>query len=330
MNRIYKRYHIGFWIVKITILFIFFQLPTQHENPFFWIASPTAITLHMAYFYSIYNVLFTRFFETKKYLFFIFGVGLCSILHSIGLWWVWSGFENILISTPTPYLSGFIGANFIFFSISFTWRYLNYLIAKARRNFVITNELKTAELSFLKAQINPHFLFNILGCINGLALTKSHQTAYAIENFNQLIQASSKMKSGIKIDLNDEMNFLKNYINLQKMRYSVPVDTEFPESVNINLSIEPLLILPLIEHVFKYGDVSDEGYISIKFSIKNKNITISVRNMTTRTNSETDLGKNLDILKRRLAITYPKRFELSKRQYTDNFITTLNLTLDAK
>ena len=108
------------------------------------------------------------------------------------------------------------------------------------------------------------------------------------------------------------------------------VDTEFPESVNINLSIEPLLILPLIEHVFKYGDVSDEGYISIKFSIKNKNITISVRNMTTRTNSETDLGKNLDILKRRLAITYPKRFELSKRQYTDNFITTLNLTLDAK
>ena len=330
MNRIDKRYHIGFWVVKITILFIFFHLPTQHENPFFWIASPTAITLHMAYFYSIYNVLFTRFFETKKYLFFIFGVGFCSTLHSIGLWWIWSGFGNILTSSPMPYLSRFIGANFIFFSISFTWRYLNYLIAKARRNFVITNELKTAELSFLKAQINPHFLFNILGCINGLALTKSNQTAYAIKNFNQLIQASSKMKSGIKIDLNDEINFLKNYINLQKMRYSVPVDTEFPESVKMNLSIEPLIILPLIEHVFKHGDVSGEGYISIKLSIQNKKITISVRNMTTRTNSETSLSANLNLLNRRLAIIYPKKFELSKREYSDNFINTLNLTLDAK
>ena len=330
MNRLDKRYHIGFWIVKITIIFVFFQLPTQHENPYFWISSPLAIALHMAYFYSIYSLLFPLLFETKKYLFFIFSVSLFTILHSLGLWWIWSGFKTIFATIPYPYISGFIGANFIFFSISFTWKYLNYLITKSRKKNFIANELKNSELSFLKAQINPHFLFNVLGCINGLALTNSAKTAYAIQNFNQLIQASAKMKGGVKIDFNDELSFLKNYINLQKMRYSVPVSTEFPESGKYNLSIEPLLILPLIENVFKYGDVSDEGYISIKFSIKNQDISICVRNMTTRNSSRRDLDKSLDKLKKRLTIIYPEKFELFKNQYPDNFIATLKLTLNEK
>ena len=284
----------------------------------------------MGYFYSIYSLLFPVFFENKKYLFFSFGTILFTILHSIGIWWAWSGFKNLFTTTSTPYISGFIGANFIFFAISFTWRYLNYLITKSRNNYFKKNELKISELSFLKAQINPHFLFNVLGCINGLSLTNSKHTAYTIENFNQLIQASSKMKGGVKIDFYDELNFLKNYINLQKTRYSVPVSTQFPELQKNKLFIEPLLILPLIENVFKYGDITDEGYISIKFSIKNQNISVSVRNMTNRTSSKKDISKSLSLLKKRLNMIYPKRFELSKKNYPDNFITTLNLKLDGE
>ena len=142
MNRLDKKYHIGFWIIKIVIIFIFFQLPTQDENSYFWIASPLVIILHMGYFYSIYSLLFPVFFENKKYLFFSFGTILFTILHSIGIWWAWSGFKNLFTTTSTPYISGFIGANFIFFAISFTWRYLNYLITKSRNNYFKKNELK--------------------------------------------------------------------------------------------------------------------------------------------------------------------------------------------
>ncbi len=317
-------------MVKIAIIFIFFQLPTRHENPYFWLTCPLVILFHIMYFYSIYSILFPLFFKSSRYTLFIAFTVLISVVHCIGLWWVWSGFSNLFNQTPDAYLSGFIGANFIFFSVSFTWRYLNFLIVNTQKKYFRTNELKTSELNFLKAQINPHFLFNTLGCINGLALTNSAQTGYAIKNFNQLITASSKMKGGIKIDFQHELNFLKNYINLQQIRYSVPVSIEFPEIDENQLYIEPLLILPLIENVFKCGDVSDEGFITVKCSIQNNDISVSIRNMTNRNNTSGDLNKNLEKLKKRLEIIYPKKFNLFLKQYPDNFISTLNLTLDEK
>ena len=97
--------------------------------------------------------------------------------------------------------------NFLFGLAQHKWLYYQYQrnTINTQKKYFRTNELKTSELNFLKAQINPHFLFNTLGCINGLALTNSAQTGYAIKNFNQLITASSKMKGGIKIDFQQDL-----------------------------------------------------------------------------------------------------------------------------
>lgn len=328
MNRLDRRYHIGFWIVKIAIIFVFFHLPTKNDNSLFWIASPLIISFHIGYFYGIYSYLFPKFFKQKKFIEFIIGSALLSLLHCTGLLWVWSDFSDITQTKLAPHVAGFFGANFIFFAISFTWRYLDYLINEAKQKHFINRQFKNSELSFLKAQINPHFLFNVLGCINGLSITNSPKTAFAIQNFNQLIKASSQMKGGQKINLKNELTFLKSYINLQEMRHRVPVNVETPDLSENKLKIEPLLLIPLIENVFTHGDVTDEGFVSIKFSLKENILSLSVRNMISKSSSESEMNTGFNNLKNRLQIVYPGKFELSNKRYPDNFISTLAITLN--
>lgn len=328
MNSPDKRYHIGFWIIKIAIIFVFFHLPYKSINPTFWLGSPLTFIFHIGYFYGIYSFLFPRFFEKKQYFEFTLGVAFLTFLHSVGLLWIWSEFSNITEVDLRPHYAGFFGANFVFFAISFTWKYLDFVIRKEQTKFYINKELKSSELSFLKAQINPHFLFNILGCINGLALTNSPKTAFAIKNFDRLIKASVSMKGGEKIDFHQEIEFLTSYIKLQEMRYAVPVNIECPEIKKGQYLIEPLLILPLIENVFTHGDVSDEGFVSFKCTINNGILDISIRNMIKKSNDNFDIGNSIEKLRNRLEIIYPNKFELSNRQFPDNFISNLKLDLN--
>lgn len=328
MNNLDKRYHIGFWIVKIAIIFVFFHLPARNETEYFWIASPLILATHMGYFYSIYSIIFPQFFEHKKYIEFIIGALLLSMIHGILLIWIWGGFTNITKLNIEQHLPGMLGSNFIFFAISFAWKHLNFIIEQAQKRHLIAQELKASELSFLQAQINPHFLFNVLGCINGLALTKSDKTAFAIDNFNTLIKASEKMKGESKIDLYDELAFLHSYVNLQEMRFSARVDIQFPKIEKEQFLIEPLLILPLIENAFDHGDVSGAGEIRIKFSVEENNLKVSIRNKVLYQIKESKAGSSLKKLEDRLKMLYPNQFEFIHQQKDNRYSSKLKLKLD--
>lgn len=329
MNRLDKRYHIGFWIVKIAIIFVFFHYPNKADIQYFWFVSPFVITLHISYFYAIFNWAFPTFFAQQKYLQFVLvSIGL-SVIQSIGLLWVWTGLGNPFTTNLKPHLAGLIGSNFIFFAISFAWRHLNYIIDSSTTKYQIKQELKGSELSFLQSQINPHFLFNVLGCINGLALTKSDKTSFAIHHLNELIQASAKMRGGKKIDLFDELKFLKSYTHLQEMRFSVPVEMQFPILMPKELNIEPMMVIPLLENAFEHGDMSKAGKVNIKFSVKRNKLIVKVQNSISQ-GSEIDekTGESLKSLKRKLNLIYPNRFELNFENKDLMYSAHLKLILD--
>lgn len=327
MNKIDVKYHIGFWIVKWSIIFFFFHIPTRHEVELFWIASPLVLIFHTAYFYGIYSFIFPRYFERKKYLDFGISLAILTVIHSLGLGWIWSGFSNVFLISLKPYFSGFIASNFIFLSIAFTWKYLNYLISESNKKFALKKIQKQSELKFLQSQINPHFLFNVLGCINGLSITKSDKTEVAITNLTTLINSSAKMKAGKPIDLFDELAFLRSYIELQEMRFSMKANTWFPILIPHQLEIKPLFILPLLENAFLHGDLNDSENFTIKFKIRKNVFSVFIRNKIA-SDEENKVGNGLIKLKSRLDLEYPNRYEFSHEQIADNYVTQLKLELD--
>lgn len=296
---------------------------------YFWLVSLSILMLHFGYFYGIFSWTFPRFFKEKKYLLFILSSLGLSIIHGYLLVIFWTGLKWPTLESIEAHLGGVLPANFIFFSIAFTWRHLNHIITVSNKKYKIKQELKGSELSFLQAQINPHFLFNVLGCINGLALTKSDKTSFAIQHLNELIQASGKMRGGKKIDLFDELKFLKSYIHLQEMRFLVPVEMQFPILMPKQLEIEPMMVIPLLENAFEHGDVSKSGKIHIKFSVRKDKLIVKVQNSIAQgSESDEKTGSSLKSLKRKLKLIYPEKHELSFNNEDLMYTANLKLKLD--
>lgn len=161
------------------------------------------------------------------------------------------------------HFKGATGSSFIFFSVSFCWAFFEDLTRKIEVRNQLERQVMATEFNFIESQINPHFLFNVLGCISGLALIGSDDTNRAVKNLKQLISGASSMKTGQRIPLEDELEFIRSFIHLHQIRYAVPIEVDFPTEDFSHLKIEPMLLLPIVENVFKHGDVTERGAIKI-------------------------------------------------------------------
>jgi LytS/YehU family sensor histidine kinase len=123
-------------------------------------------------------------------------------------------------------------------------------------------------LQALRAQIDPHFFFNVLNNICSLARKKSDDTEAFIIRLSELIRYSLYENKGEKFFLEKEINFLKNYIEIQQMRLDKNAEITFDYSnTDVNLMIEPMLLFPFVENAFKHG-VSYRGDVKIEINIK--------------------------------------------------------------
>ena len=124
------------------------------------------------------------------------------------------------------------------------------------------------ELQLLRAQVNPHFLFNVLNTIYGQAITKSANTADSIAKLSDLMRYSLKEANVPTISLAKEIAYIESYIALQKLRLTdkTTVDFQIHEDVN-TWQIPPMLFIPFIENAFKFG-VSNEVETTVKIVLK--------------------------------------------------------------
>src|SRR6056297_679283 len=125
-----------------------------------------------------------------------------------------------------------------------------------KKNQILTKEKLTAELDFLKAQLNPHFLFNILNMAFSSATSHGDErTADMIEKLSSLVRYMLYESNVDKIELSKEVEYIENYINLQKLRLSadLPVNINFSIKGDIHKNkIAPLILIPFVENAFKY------------------------------------------------------------------------------
>jgi hypothetical protein len=200
------------------------------------------------------------------------------------------------------------------------------LFAISGRLQSVEKEKVKSELAFLKAQINPHFLFNTLNSIYALALKKDDKTPDAVVQLSELMRYIMTNSNDEVIDLSKEINYISNYISLQKTRLGNTVSIDYKVTGKaFGKAITPLILISFIENAFKHGVNPDQtSEICVFINIEEEMLTLFVSNKKTfSVQSETGIG--LQNTLERLTLLYPNKHQLKIEDTPDKY--TVNLVM---
>lgn len=189
------------------------------------------------------------------------------------------------------------------------------------------------ELAFLKYQINPHFLFNTLNNIYSLVEVSPAKAQEAIHNLSKLMRYLLYDTSREKVELSQEIYFLKKYIQLMELRQTdkTITDFRFPEITDQPYFIAPLLFIPLIENAYKHGvSATQTTHISFEMTIKDNQLYFLSENSNFPKNitDKSGSGIGLDNLKKRLELLYPEKYDLKNGIRDNIYWSTLRIQID--
>ncbi len=204
-----------------------------------------------------------------------------------------------------------------------------------RISHTLHQEKIRAELDLLKAQVQPHFIFNSLNNIYSLSLKKDPKTPELIYRLSSFLDYNLYDSSANHTSVSKEVDFLKNYMELQKLRFGDRIDVSLNAYSPLDgYQISPLLLLPLVENCFKHGmaEGAQKSWIRIDFSAKEDCLTVKIENSLPsldsppaglKTNHHSGIG--LENVTRKLKILYPGRHELTCRREKDSYLVILKL-----
>ena len=186
-------------------------------------------------------------------------------------------------------------------------------------------ENKQTELSFLRSQINPHFLFNSLNNIYSLVYHQSDQSLTAIAKLSDLLRYML-YDTHEKVPLQKELDYINKYMELQQMRF----ESALPASMEITgnpgkAHIPPLLLIPFVENAFKHGDIKNGNSIHIKLYADENVMRFIISNAIGSQQKDAGGGIGLENVQRRLALLYPDRHILQVQQTKDIFEVQLEI-----
>ncbi len=206
---------------------------------------------------------------------------------------------------------------------------------KTRESFVLQNKMLEAETKALKAQINPHFLFNTLNNIYSLSQFDNKKTGEAILQLSDILRYVTYDGNETKVSLSAEIALLESFIKLQLLRddddsnIEVVIDVEEP-----HLKISPLLLLPFIENSFKHSNHHDKkkGWIKISIRTKGTTLILEVSNSTTDEIIQKDTvgGVGMENVRKRLTLLYPKQHDLVLRMDKTFYSAVLHIQLHSE
>jgi two-component system sensor histidine kinase AlgZ len=201
------------------------------------------------------------------------------------------------------------------------------------RKKAIENERLIAELNFLKAQINPHFLFNTLNNLYYLAYSKSENTTEVIAKLSQMMRYMIYDSNHAHVQLSKEIEYMQNYISLERLRLNnqIPIDFTIEGDVS-RVMITPLILITFLENAFKHGVSNTHAGAWVKVSIRlhGHQCTYTVENSkipTAKPEADEKSGIGLQNVKRRLELSYPEKYTLHVSDQPDRYLVQLNVTL---
>ncbi|MBK7389604.1 MAG: histidine kinase [Bacteroidetes bacterium] len=285
-------------------------------------------------FYFNYFFLVPKYLIEKKYgLYFLFLlIVITSVLFLFAAIFFFSEFNPEAIAKTSPTIEKIIPL--IIVNAILLW-----LLSIVSTNlWTIYNRLKqteseklTAQIASLKAQINPHFLFNTLNNIYATAIDTSPKAADMIDKLSEMMRYTMK---DIQLDyvlLEDEINYINNFIALQELRLDRRVKLEYNSLSHIPpFQIAPMLLIPFIENAFKYGVNSEQkSHIKVQISLDKTKIQLNVQNNKVNVQKEIfeRTGLGIENTRHRLNLIYPSKHLLVINDTEKEFFISLNINL---
>lgn len=331
-NRFQLMVHISIWILLYGLSFY----PILSEaRPIPFDIFPKLIVIIMLFYFN-YFYLVPTFLLRKNVLVYLF-VSLVLILASV---FVLDYFfepefpKNRIMNRQLPRDFGYMWLYRSFISLG-----IPYVISAILRMYVewkqnenlrlsVEKENIKSELQFLKAQLNPHFLFNTLNTIYALSVKKSPDTSGAIVDLSELMRYMLYEADKDLVPLNKELDYIKSYIQLQLLRLS--------DSENVSLKITgedrgravpPLLFISFIENAFKYGtDYRGKTFVKINIDITDESIFLNVKNkIGVFKESTKNSGIGLENIRNQLELIYPALHQLEVKNDGENYEVSLTI-----
>lgn len=323
--------HSLFWLGHLLLFTIL-------SNAAFWASVKEQfinLPLRMAPVYLVFYWLFPRYLLRRRYLgFFLYTIFTILIFSALQSWimylmhasqmeeawsWVWMVSSVML----TSYI----------LALALALKLLRYWYHREKYIQELSNARMEAELKFLKAQVHPHFLFNTLNNLYTLTLQKSNSAPEVVEKLSDLLRYMSYDANHQTVLLGNEIEYLHNYIALEKIRYGSKLEIAFTVSGPTDgLPIAPLILIPFVENSFKHG-VSGRltaCWITIHLSVEEKRLTFKVENSLPSSHKDEmgyKEGIGLKNVQRRLDLIYPDRHELRVTQSADSHLVVLKIEL---
>ncbi|HEV7348198.1 sensor histidine kinase [Telluribacter sp.] len=213
-----------------------------------------------------------------------------------------------------------------------TIKLLKFWYQKKIENETLKREKLNAELTMLKGQLHPHFLFNTLNNLYGHIVSGSGQSGDIVLKLSGLLRYMLYECSGTQVPLSKEVLMLESYVELEKLRYGQRLDVSFTVTgVQDTHRVAPLVLLPFVENAFKHGtsQLLDQAWISISASVTGNELAFKVINpVWTESTRPADSGIGLANVQKRLELLYPNRFTLKITEGEDTFVVFLKIALD--
>lgn len=219
----------------------------------------------------------------------------------------------------------FIAASLIFFFVTARLR-------REKKEKEKQAQRLSTELRFLRSQVSPHFLFNVMTNMVALARQKSDLLEPSLIRFSELLRYMLYETNNDRFPVSKEAEYLQNYIDLQELRFSDSVKVNRQISIdNPGCSIEPMLLIPFVENAFKHGiGLTEDPFIDIRLEVNKGQLYFLVRNNYSKDNTTKDNNSGIGLVnvKNRLTLLYNKKHQLRITDNNDIYTAELNLQLE--
>lgn len=332
----YKLHHILPWLLLFGIWYYFRYQDYNSLLEAFWVTLVKCVDLAIMIYVTNY-VLIPKLLYKKRYGWFVLAFVAMIVTSSLSKMQI----IGRIINEPSMFdltanLKTRIYDNVIphfFLVIAGAAFKLLYDYSKMQRRLTeMAREKAEAELSFLKSQINPHFLFNSLNSVYFLIDKENPEARQALHKFSDMLRYQLYEVKGTKIPIEKELSYLKDYVDLQKLRKDENYAVEFNCSREVkDFSIEPLLLIPFVENAFKHisHKTGSTNFIKLDITRSNGHFNFSIENSKeAERTTELHGGIGLNNVKRRLELLYPEKHELKIDNKEDVYKVDLKLKID--
>ncbi len=308
-----------------------YDMPLRYYVRMYVMAFYDVITFYIAYFFIKPYVIFKgNKINLLLILLFIFMQVIIRIASTLTVYY----FVGIQLQRTMVSVGVFIEESFdaflfttfaVFLRMSIEW------VLSEKQKAELLAQSKSSELALLRSQVNPHFLFNTLNNIYSLVCRKSDDAPQAVMKLSEIMRYMLYDTNADKVSLNNEINYLRSYIELQELRLNKKDFIKFEIlGDTANKTIAPMLLIPFIENAFKHGSKKvDSPGIIIKIKVDNEKIFFETINYIRKNDEVKDAegGIGLHNIERRLDLIYPGNHKLEINNNNDIYSVKVEIGL---